>query len=605
MKTKSAYYSLLLIVLVAVLGYFYFSGLVPADVPMDAINDSENLLANPSFESPSYAVADKWESEYTSRGVPAYYVSIKGTTNGSFAQQIDYTGSPSDIAASKDDRKFIEVFQLVTKVRPGDKLRLSMNVSGSLTKTPTVIGMEGFNRSSGYSYLGEADYYIKDLSDKPKYYEVIYTCPKGTDCIAVYLQCQEINPKSVVPVCIDDAKLVRLPSDYTEPVKDDKSERIVCWISLVIMLIPTAVILSEFYVRIKTSRKKYEFSGYKNEDYQILVPIWGNIKYLQNIEYLSPYGSHVVLCTTGQESQEMYDALESLSTKFGLRLFIDKTQLVAGKKRKERKERTTSGQMRDTLIRNALKTVKASYVVTLDADSTTEKDPALLIGELEYRDLDIASIRIVPENKNESFLAKLQVFEYEVAMNFRYLCPWLISGACHTAKTHVLSDIMDRHSLFFQGNDVETGLIADTLGYKIGHIPFIVKTFVPADLISWMRQRLAWAGGEFRLYVVNIKFMSRHPFFWFYGAVITISLFPLRWLALSVRTPSLYIVLVLYAGLILYTHWKNKNFWLIMMPFYTLFNSLVLVPLGVLWYFHMAYKDKNYGIITPEIVKNA
>jgi cellulose synthase/poly-beta-1,6-N-acetylglucosamine synthase-like glycosyltransferase len=256
--------------------------------------------------------------------------------------------------------------------------------------------------------------------------------------------------------------------------------------------------------------------------------------------------------------------------------------------------------MRDTIIRNALKTVSAPYVVTLDADSVTDNHMSVLIGELEHRQLDIASIRIIPSNGEKSLLAKLQVFEYETAMDFRYLCPWLISGACHCAKTYVLKSIMDRHSLFFQGNDVEIGLLAKTMGYRVGHIPFIVRTAVPEDLNSWIRQRLAWAGGEFRLYIINLKFITRHPFFWFYGAVITIGLFPLRWVALSVSTPSLYVILGLYIVLTIYVHWKNRNKYLFLMPFYTLFISVVMAPLGVIWYFYMARKDKNYGIINKK-----
>lgn len=35
------------------------------------------------------------------------------------------------------------------------------------------------------------------------------------------------------------------------------------------------------------------------------------------------------------------------------------------------------------------------------------------------------------------------------------------------------------------------------------------------------------------------------------------------------------------------------------MPFYRMFSSLVMTPLGVIWYFRMARRDKNYGFILP------
>lgn len=339
--------------------------------------------------------------------------------------------------------------------------------------------------------------------------------------------------------------------------------------------------------------KGYTFSNVNELDYQILVPIWGDIKYLENIEYLSTYSSKVTLCTTGNGSDDFYTSLNTLADKYGFQIFKDKPNNFFEKSNK----RTTSGSMRDTTIRNALKTVKTLFVVTLDADSTTTRDMSYLVGELEHRNLDIASIRIIPNNANASLLTRLQAFEYNVAMNFRYLCPWLISGACHVAKTDVLENIMNRHSLFFQGNDVETGLLAKMLGYKVGHIPFVVLTAVPDNFRSWFRQRLAWGGGEFRIYIINFKFIFRHPFFWFYGAIVTICLFPLRLYALFTFSHHLYFVLAVYIGLAFCLHWKKKNIYLFLMPFYTLFLSSIMTPLGILWYFKMAHKDKNYGII--------
>jgi cellulose synthase/poly-beta-1,6-N-acetylglucosamine synthase-like glycosyltransferase len=358
------------------------------------------------------------------------------------------------------------------------------------------------------------------------------------------------------------------------------------------------VVAIEAITSIRNNLHVYLFSNKNNKDYQILVSIWGNIKYLENIEYLSKYRSHVILRTTGDESKEFYINLVALAQKYNFQLFKDEPNFKVGKKqRSNSNQRTTSGAMRDTIIRNALNIVKTSFVVTLDADSTTATDISFLVGELEHRKLDIASIRLVSSNSNASALTKLQTFEYVVAMNIRFLCPWLISGACHVAKTDVLKNIMNRHSLFFQGNDVEIGLLAKTLDYKIDYIPYVVFMTVPDNFKSWFRQRLAWSGGEFRLFIVNFKFIVKHPFFWFYGAITTICLFPLRGVAFFLPTFHLYIIVGLYVGLIFYLHWKTKNIWLILMPIYTLFNSLIIVPLGIIWYLYIAYKDKNYGII--------
>jgi cellulose synthase/poly-beta-1,6-N-acetylglucosamine synthase-like glycosyltransferase len=367
-------------------------------------------------------------------------------------------------------------------------------------------------------------------------------------------------------------------------------------ISSTLIIIPFLLVAIEAVISIRNTSYRYLFSNKKHEDYQILVPIWGNIIFLENVKYLSKYGSKVMLCTSGNESKEFYMNLDALVQKYDFKLFKDKTNFKVGEKVGSN-QRAISGSIRDTIIRNALNTVMKPFVVTLDADSTATIDISYLVGELKQRELDIASIRIVPSNSNVSALTKLQTFEYYVAMNLRFLCPWLISGACQAAKTDVLKNIMNRHSLFFQGNDVEIGLLAQVLGYKVGHIPFIISTSVPDNFKSWFRQRLAWGGGEFRLFLINFKFILKHPLFWIYGAVITICMFPLRWIAFSSLSSNIYIILGLYVGLILYLHWEKRNWWLILMPIYMLFNSLIITPLGIIWYFYMAYKDKNYGII--------
>lgn len=367
-------------------------------------------------------------------------------------------------------------------------------------------------------------------------------------------------------------------------------------ISSTLIIIPFLLVAIEAVISIRNTSYRYLFSNKKHEDYQILVPIWGNIIFLENVKYLSKYGSKVMLCTSGNESKEFYMNLDALVQKYDFKLFKDKTNFKVGEKVGSN-QRAISGSIRDTIIRNALNTVMKPFVVTLDADSTTATDISFLVGELEHRKLDIASIRLVSSNSNASALTKLQTFEYVVAMNIRFLCPWLISGACHVAKTDVLKNIMNRHSLFFQGNDVEIGLLAKTLDYKIDYIPYVVFMTVPDNFKSWFRQRLAWSGGEFRLFIVNFKFIVKHPFFWFYGAITTICLFPLRGVAFFLPTFHLYIIVGLYVGLIFYLHWKTKNIWLILMPIYTLFNSLIIVPLGIIWYLYIAYKDKNYGII--------
>lgn len=375
------------------------------------------------------------------------------------------------------------------------------------------------------------------------------------------------------------------------------------WILLGLLtfaLIPLLAILIDGAAGLRARTTGYTFGNTRIEDFTVLVPIYGRTGYLENVDYLRQYGEKVLLCTTGDESQEFYQQLQEIADYNGFRIFCDQPTKFSYKRIVVQKQRVTSGTIRDRLIRNALSTaVTTKYVVPVDADTITHQPISLLVGELVRQWFDIASIRLVLTNRDESVLTKLQYHEYRLAMQLRFIAPWMISGACHVARTAVLRDIMDKHSLFFQGNDMEIGIIAKARGYKVGHIPFEVSTAVPATLKGWFRQRLAWAGGEFRLFIPNFRFVLQHPFLWVYGSVIAILLFPLRWFTLLHPSLTLLETFGLYLLLVLVLHWKTQDRWLLLMPIYTLFMSLIITPLGVIWYFLMAIKDSNFGIIRP------
>jgi cellulose synthase/poly-beta-1,6-N-acetylglucosamine synthase-like glycosyltransferase len=364
--------------------------------------------------------------------------------------------------------------------------------------------------------------------------------------------------------------------------------------ALGVILLPLLMFCIDGVAATKARHHAYRFAEGRDEDFTVLVPIYGNIKYLENVAFLSPYGSKVVLCTTGSETEEFLAELRAVGYQHGFRIFVadwSASQNV--------NKRATSGTIRDRLIRDALnEAVTTTYVIPLDADSTSTNSLDEAVGELRERGGDIASVRLVPRN-SDTLLAKLQSFEYRLAMNFRFAMPWLVSGACHVARANVLRDIMNRHSLFFQGNDVEIGLIAKVRGYNVVHIPFEVNTTVPSKFKPWFNQRLAWAGGEFRLFIMNFRYIFRHPFFWFYGSFVTIMAFPLRWMAASTLGWALVTTLVLYLALVVLLHRKSRSGWVLLMPLYTLFSSLIMTPLGVGWYFWMAFKDRNMGIIRP------
>jgi len=330
------------------------------------------------------------------------------------------------------------------------------------------------------------------------------------------------------------------------------------------------------------------------EDFEVLVPIYGSVTYLENVEYLRQYGDRVLLCTTNGESAEFYRDLAAIADEHGFRVY--RAAAVAGGIGADGK-RATSGAARDMLVREALEeVVRAPYVVCIDADSITDQPFGVLVGMLAVNGYDFASVPLVPTNPG-SVLGRLQAYEYRSAMKLRRIAPWQVSGACHVARTEAHRAVMRRHSLFFQGNDVEAGLLAKALGYRVGHLPFAVRTAVPDTLRSWYRQRLAWSGGEFRLFVMNLHLLARHPFFWIYGAIVTTLGLPFRWITLATGGWALLAIFTLHAVATVIVHWRVRTLMLALLPLYSLFNSLVMTPLGAVWYIRMAVADRNAGFI--------
>jgi cellulose synthase/poly-beta-1,6-N-acetylglucosamine synthase-like glycosyltransferase len=362
-----------------------------------------------------------------------------------------------------------------------------------------------------------------------------------------------------------------------------------------LFLVPSMIVLIDVYGGLR-SRFAKEISAQSSPvgDFEVLVPIWGSIRYLVNIDYLAQYGSKVVLCTTTTESPEFNDAITRVAEENGFRIFWgDVDRSPASRKASAR---STSGVIRDRLVRDAHSVLSASYVVCIDADTTTNAPLDELVGQVAVNKYDLVSVRLVPANLGH-WLGRLQAHEYRAAMYLRRVMPWLVSGACHAGRRLAHREVMQRHTLFFQGNDVELGIIADALGFRVGHVQFDVPTLVPDSLRDWWRQRYAWSGGEFRLFFANPQIALRHPYLWLYGALITFVATPLRWNAVTHVHWAIVSTLSIYLAMLLLIHWKERDRWLLVMPFYTVLSGLILVPLGAVSYASMVIRHKNAGLI--------
>jgi hypothetical protein len=122
---------------------------------------------------------------------------------------------------------------------------------------------------------------------------------------------------------------------------------------------------------------------------------------------------------------------------------------------------------------------------------------------------------------------------------------------------------------------------------------------VPERLTPWLRQRLAWSGGGVRLFLANPQLALRHPFVWAYGLLLGLCTLPLRWMSLAPAGWALLVVALLYLVLCFLLQRDSWGPALLLMPLYSAVTSLVLVPLGLVWYALMVHADHNPGFIRP------
>ncbi|MFN8020230.1 MAG: glycosyltransferase family 2 protein [Acidimicrobiales bacterium] len=368
-------------------------------------------------------------------------------------------------------------------------------------------------------------------------------------------------------------------------------------ITLVLFAPAILLALSEMSPNLRASRHAtahVDADSRRIENFTVIVPIYGHIRYLTNVDYLRQYGERVLITTTTAETDEFNAAIEEICAREGFRLFRGHVpgRAVGGS---SGGKKSTGGVVREIIVRDALAVVEHPYVVCIDADTETALPLSILVGALEEHAFDVASIRLEAQNQ-DNLIERLQAHEYRTAMRLRVLMPWLVSGACHVLRTRVHREIMHAHSTFFQGNDVEVGVLGDALQYRVGHIPFVVPTIVPSTFKAWWRQRLAWSGGETRLFVVNLYLARWHPTLFLYGFLALVTT-PLRWYYLI--NPSWPVVAAVTTYLVTMA-WVNRRSFdraLLVMPLYLLFISLVIVPLGPITYARMAWADRKMGVI--------
>lgn len=329
-------------------------------------------------------------------------------------------------------------------------------------------------------------------------------------------------------------------------------------------------------------------------DFVIMPTVYGDISYLQNIDFLDKYSSKVIICTSRYESSKFYRQLKLICDEHGFRYFKSELPTSKGKPIKNAY----------TIYKGAVKDLKklgvtpGTSLILIDADTYANRNINNMVRAFVKSNFDFASLRCEIASPT-TIIEQLQEFEYKLAMDNRRMDPWLVSGAASIAKASVYQKVFKYHSNFFAGGDIEIGKLAQIMGFKPGHIDFTFYTAAPENIKAWYRQRLIWFAGGFRHHVANIGIYGWHHFFiFFYNTLVIYLLFPLRWIEF-VNFPLTMVALILLTWV--YTFLLTfKNGWkpiYLLLPAYAFIQSMIILPIAFIGYVKLAWAHQSLGIL--------
>ena len=348
-------------------------------------------------------------------------------------------------------------------------------------------------------------------------------------------------------------------------------------------------------IRRKFTKKIYILDkSLKNEDYTIVLPVFGKPQFLDGLDKLSKYGNKVLLTTTKFETIEFNTKVQQLVEKYDFNV----VKVTLPKDKYGNDIKTTPA-----LLQRALPHVKTKYVIRLDADSYPLENLNMLFGNMEFNDYDLASAKVLPNpEQKQNIMWHLQDAEYTTAMDNRNLYPFVTSGAAIIGKTSKLKKISQNHSLFPNGEDSEHGRLATIMDMKVGYIPFTIYTDVPLTIKEWFNQRGNWLIGAFRHKIINIKFTSQYPWFLFYYVLIVYLMLPFRAYHSVMHPEMLPIIFLVYASVTFFFRMSTYKWFYIFFPIYAFVQSTILPFIGIYRYFRKAIRMGNWGLMTTNRV---
>jgi cellulose synthase/poly-beta-1,6-N-acetylglucosamine synthase-like glycosyltransferase len=317
-----------------------------------------------------------------------------------------------------------------------------------------------------------------------------------------------------------------------------------------------------------------------SDDYTIIVPLYGDPRYFHARRRLAPFKSRALLAVDVRRRKMLR--------------FADELERDGWRVRRCR-PRVPSPP---ALVLLALREVTTEYVIRLDGDSVLVSDPGRAIAAAARADSDFCSVTILP-SRMRTAAEHLQSVEYACAMRGRRLRPWQLSGACIVARADALRTVLRRHSRWFAAEDVETGILARHMKLRTHHLDLQVRTVIPATFRSLFAQRRAWWAGSFRITWINVDFGLHAPVTLLYTAVLVWIGVLGKAINLMTAVEAVPLIALIYTGVTLVSNWEARSRWMILYPYYSLVQSVVLPAFGFARYLSLARSHGNIGRLAP------
>jgi cellulose synthase/poly-beta-1,6-N-acetylglucosamine synthase-like glycosyltransferase len=316
-------------------------------------------------------------------------------------------------------------------------------------------------------------------------------------------------------------------------------------------------------------KRKLHMGTERSDDFTILVPIFGHSKYLANLWYLEQYKANTVLVinTTTDELEQFAAGLEQEGWRVRRTAFAGRISPA-------------------DMLAAGLDAVQTTYALRMDGDTYTKQDVGIAVAAMEESGNDLCSVRVLP-SKRKTLAEKMQGVEYDIAMQGRRLRPWLTSGACIFGRTAALRHIMDHHSKWFFGEDIEVGIVAKHFRMKVGHIDMAVYTDVPETFRALARQRRGWWAGHFRHSIVNMEHLLHYPVDMTYRLTLIYLMLVTKWWEGLMNYWLIPVIALIYLFLTLASNWPVRNRWMVLFPIYALGQCLFFPVLGAIYFFRV------------------